>query len=326
MTLSYSEAEDVSFTVTQVVPVITVYSEQVSVSYEAGTTTVRYSVTNALDGEEVTVYTDGSGVVTATVDSDNSVVTLTVNENTDYSTKSEVVTLSYPYAKDVEFTVVQQALPYPATYSDYLGTWTVTDEYGTSTTFQISERINGVSYNVSGWQFGYGDTPDLTDLGFDSSGSTDFTATYDSTNDVLVFSTVNFGTNTYYYEEADVTLSGTVWLLGTVISNGAETIVTPSSSSGSYDIATMTMTSPENAEMTGGNLLLSDYNYYDVISMQYILSITSPNVYSGYYMYWESEGAYLPSTLTKTDAASASVKSSSKSVPFVNGGKAVKAL
>lgn len=103
--LSYSGASDVSLTVTQIVPVIVVDSE-VSVSSEGGETTVSFSVTNAVENDEVTATPDYEVVTEATVDQTASTVTLTIAENTESGSRSGKVTLSSTYAKDVEISVV----------------------------------------------------------------------------------------------------------------------------------------------------------------------------------------------------------------------------
>ncbi len=321
VTLSYEGASDVSLTVAQVIPVISASSE-VSVTYEGGTTTVSYSVSNPVEGETLSAVVDADWV-SAVVGDD--VVTLTVSENTDYSSRSATVTLSYAYAQDVTVSVVQDAASYPATYDDFIGTWTVNDG-STTGTIVISQNVANESYTIDGWQFAETGV-DATDLGFNETGSIAFTATYDSDNNALVLSTAEFGTYTTEYEGIG-TLTGDVWLLGLINYGGSESIVTTSSGYG-YDLATMTITSEGNATMTGGTVELATGASYEIIGAEYIYSITSPAAYNGYYLSWsDPAGIYFPSTLTKVSsgtASTSSVKSAEIAAP-VMGNNSVKAL
>ena len=61
VTLSYEGASDVSLTVAQLIPVISASSE-VSVTYEGGTTTVSYSVSNPVEGETLSAVVDADWV------------------------------------------------------------------------------------------------------------------------------------------------------------------------------------------------------------------------------------------------------------------------
>lgn len=166
----------------------------------------------------------------------------------------------------------------------------MTDTNGTSASITISQNVEGSSYTVSGWQFN-GRYSDFTGAGFDTSGSLDFTATYDSDSKALIFSTVDFGANSM-----SSLYSGNIWLLGTISSGNVETYVDPTNG---YTIATMRLTDATNARITGESVLYNG-DYYDITSMQYYFLVTSP---------WTTQitwrdynyGNYFPCTLVKSN-------------------------
>ena len=314
VTLSYAGADDVSVWVYQLIPVINVASE-VSVTSEAGSTDVSYSVSNPVDGEALTASVD---VDWASIVVGDDAVTVTVSENTG-DERTATVTLSYPYAADVTVSVVQEAAPDPD-YLAFIGTWTVNDG-STTGTIVISQNVANESYTIDGWQFAETGM-DATELGFNETGSIAFTATYDSDNKALVISAVNFGDYTMDYQGLD--LAGSLWLMGIIDYNGSETPVT-----GTYTIATMTMTNETTAAMSGGSVSLSAGGTFDIIAAEYMYAITSPSSYSGYVLSWsDPAGTYFPSTLTKVSsgtASTSSVKSAEIAVPVMRN-NSVKAL
>lgn len=314
VTLSYSEADDVIITVTQVIPVIVVESE-VSVDYENGSTaTFSYSISNAVEGDIVTATPDNDVVANASVNNGSSTVTVTVNENSDYEARTGTVTLSSTYAKDLEVSVVQVAAPFPAGYSDFIGTWTVTDTYYQVATITISQNISGSSYTVSGWQFD-GRYTDFTELGFNTSSSLDFTAYYNSYTGELYFYSVDFGTTTYDYNET--TLSGNLQLLGGIYSesNSNGTVLIQDNSS--YLIASINLSNPSSGSITG-----AQYGSDDIISMEYGFMISYPTEYSTKYMSFSLNfGNFFPCTISKVESGTASISSVNsleKAVPVLN--------
>ena len=319
VTLSYTGASSVSFTVNQTVPVIIVSNSEVNALYAGGTVTFNFSVSNAVEGDVVTATGDGTVVTSASVN--NSTVTLTVSETTESTTRRGTVTLSSTYAKDVEVSVVQETA-----YSAFLGTWTVTDSKGTSATITISQNVENESYTISGWQFS--EEYSFSYMGFSGiDGTTSFTANYNSTNKTLEIPTYTFGTGTIGAGDYSGN-SGTMYLIGKIYDeeNDAYYLV-PSD----YTAATMTLTSAYNATLTGGTISVEVYTddgyvyyTYDIVQLCYAFILDS-----GSALIWSSaeEGTYLPSAASKVSlstASTSSVHSANKPVPVKNDIKVMK--
>ena len=317
VTLSYPGASDVSLTVTQVVPIITVDSP-VSVAYTEGSTaTFSYSVSGAIEGDVVTAIADGEVVTVASVNSVDYTVTVTVSENTDYETRTGTVTLMSTYAKVLVVSVVQDGGPYTTSYESFLGTWEVTDINNTTATIVISQNVYASSYTVRGWQFdntsytlgslwgSLGGFTSNTDL------SLAFTAYYNSDTQELEFNTHYFTSATYYYEQENITFTGDFKLTGGVYhtenKNGTELL------RGDYHIANVSLSSPSNGDITALDRF---------ISMEYGLLITSPTNYSSSYVSFDKNlGNFFPCTITKISSSTSSTfsaKSSEKVVPVLN--------
>ncbi len=294
---------------------IIVETTELEVSCDSNTLTVEYSVNNPVEGEVLNASVDVDWLSAVVGDE---AITLTVDANSDQTSRRASLTLSYSYAQDVTVSVAQEAVPDPD-YLAFIGTWTVTDANSTSATITISQDFANERYTISGWQFD-GDYDDAYDLGFNETGSIDFTATYDSANNALVFSTYELS-GEYTVTYSGTTLTGNIWLLGVIEYSGYETVVTTSSG---YDLATMTITSEGNATITGGSV-----GTYDIIGAEYVYMISSPTVYSGYYLTWSSVGTYFPSTATKVSSSAAStssVKSSERAVSVLSETNVVTAL
>ena len=320
VTLSYSGTDDVNLQVTQVVPVISVANSEVGVSYEAGTTYLSYSVANPVEGETLsaTVTTGNSVVTSATVDSGNSQVALYASGNTSTtSTRSATVTLSYPYAKDVELSVVQGIYVYSG-YTAFLGTWEVTDSDHTvytntvhtssTATVTISQNVVNESYTISGWQFS-GDYTDFTDLGYYTSCSMDFPAYYNPETEELEFHTYDFGDNSRYYNGEDV--NGYIKLGGAPDSSGNSHGVAIMFS---YDglITSIALTDADTAVTSK----ISSFYMFPFSAMHYGFKITSDG-YSGYLRIQPENATYFPLTFRRISSstdATTSDKSSRKPV------------
>lgn len=123
VTVSYSGAEDVTFTVKQAVyvaPVLELETENVPVPARGGSRTVSYELQNAVADAHVTASladAECDWITDLTVDETASTISFKVAENTDYnSDRTAVINVEYPGVEtEPAITVTQEAAVDPAT-------------------------------------------------------------------------------------------------------------------------------------------------------------------------------------------------------------------
>lgn len=154
VTVSYEGAESVSVTVTQAgtipAPVLTVSPTSVGfTSYESGSQTVSFTVTNAVEGRSVSVSSNQSWLTTTVSNesAESGSINLSIGENTSTEAREATVTVSYEGAEDLTITVTQPGRPILSVATNELE---VSASGGTrSISFIVSNAVTGRSASAS---------------------------------------------------------------------------------------------------------------------------------------------------------------------------------